>query len=150
MPLLLAAKRARDLAVSVLPAPCGVLGTPNVGAAAGDANGLPGMPPDPGAKLKPPLGVGVAGAAVSDETVERTALDSNKTSTPKSEHSCTFEKEVPHFERREKGGEDLTYANHTSQLLMKEDSHRRVEGDKVRKEGSIMENPFDSYTICIS
>lgn len=80
MPLLLAAKRARDLAVSVLPAPCGVLGTPNVGAAAGDANGLPGMPPDPGAKLKPPLGVGVAGAAVSDETVERTALDSNKTS----------------------------------------------------------------------
>ena len=67
LPLRLAAKRARDLAVSVLPVPCGVLGTPNVGAAAGDANGLPGMPPDPAAKLIPPLGVGVAGAALRDK-----------------------------------------------------------------------------------
>ena len=65
-PLRLAAMRARDFAVSALPAPCGVLGTPNVGAAAGDANGLPGMPPGPGVKLKPPLGAGVAGAAVKD------------------------------------------------------------------------------------
>lgn len=62
--------RALDLAVSVLPVPCGVLGTPNVGAAAGDANGLPCMPPDPEAKLKPPLGVGVAGAALRDERDE--------------------------------------------------------------------------------
>lgn len=66
-PLRLAAMRARDFAVSALPAPCGVLGTPNVGAAAGDANGLPGMPPGPGAKLKPPLGAGVAGAAAKDK-----------------------------------------------------------------------------------
>ena len=73
MPLRLAVKRARDLAVSVLPAPCGVLGTPNVGAAAGEANGLPDMLPDPGAKLKPPLGVGVAGAAVKDERDEHIA-----------------------------------------------------------------------------
>ena len=57
--------RARDLVVSVLPAPCGV-----VGAAAGDANGLPDMPLDPGAKLKPPLGVGAAGAAVKEERDE--------------------------------------------------------------------------------
>lgn len=62
--------RARDLAVSVLPVPCGVLGTPNVGAAAGDANGLPVIPPDPAAKLKPPLGVGVEGAALKDERDE--------------------------------------------------------------------------------
>ena len=40
---------------------------PNVGAAADDANGLPGMPPDPAAKLKPALGVGVAGAAMEDK-----------------------------------------------------------------------------------
>lgn len=62
--------RARDLAVMLLPAPCGVLGTPNVGAAAGDANGLPCMPLDPAAKLKPPLGVGVAGAAARDKRDE--------------------------------------------------------------------------------
>lgn len=61
-PLLLAVKRGLDLAVSVLPAPCGVLGAPNAGAGVGDANGLPAMPP--GAKLKPPLGAGVAGAAM--------------------------------------------------------------------------------------
>lgn len=75
MPLRRAVKRARDLVVSVLPAPCGVLGMPNVGAAAGDANELPGMPPDPGAKLKPPLGVGVAGAAVRDERDESIGQD---------------------------------------------------------------------------
>lgn len=44
---------------------------PNVGAAAGDANGLPGMPPDPAAKLKPALGVGVAGAAMEDKREKR-------------------------------------------------------------------------------
>ena len=70
LPLRLAVRRARDLAVSVLPVPCGVLGTPNVGAAAGDANGLPGMPLGPGAKLKPLLGVGVAGAALRNERNE--------------------------------------------------------------------------------
>ena len=70
LPLRRAAIRARDLAVMLTPAPCGVLGTPNAGAAAGDANGLPGMPLDPAAKLKPPLGAGVAGAAVRDERDE--------------------------------------------------------------------------------
>lgn len=65
LPLLLAAKRARVFAVSALFAPCGVLGAPNAGPDAGDPNGLPTIPPE--AKLKPPLGVGVAGVATGPE-----------------------------------------------------------------------------------
>ena len=61
-PLLRAAVRTLDLAVRLLPAPCGVLGAPNVGAGVGAAKRLPDAPP--GAKLKPPLGAGVAGTAI--------------------------------------------------------------------------------------
>lgn len=61
-PLLRAAVRTLDLAVRLLPAPCGVLGAPNAGAGVGAAKRLPDAPP--GAKLKPPLGAGVAGTAM--------------------------------------------------------------------------------------
>ena len=68
LPLLLAAERARVLAVSVLFAPGGgVLGAPNAGPDAGDPNGLPTIPMEPEAKLKPPVGVGVAGVATGPE-----------------------------------------------------------------------------------
>lgn len=57
MPLLLAATRARDLAVSIVFGPCGVLGAPNAGAGEDDANGLPAIPLEPGTKLNPAEGV---------------------------------------------------------------------------------------------
>ena len=68
MPLLLAAKRARVLAVSALFAPGGgVLGAPKAGPGVGDPNGLPTIPLEPEAKLKPPVGVGAAGVATGPE-----------------------------------------------------------------------------------
>ena len=57
LPLLLAATRARVLVVLILFGPCGVLGAPNGGAGEDDANGLPAIPLEPGAKLNPVEGV---------------------------------------------------------------------------------------------
>ena len=71
LPLRLAAKRARGFAVSALLAPCGALGAPNAGGGVDNANGLPAMPFDPEAKLKPPLGAGGAGVARGPEIRRR-------------------------------------------------------------------------------
>lgn len=65
--------RALDLAVRLLPAPCGVLGAPNAGAGVGAAKRLPDAPP--GAKLKPPLGAGVAGTAMKKKDGEKITID---------------------------------------------------------------------------
>lgn len=60
-PRLRAARRTLDLAVRLLPPPCGVLDAPKAGAGVGAAKGLADVPT--GAKLKPPLGAGAAGTA---------------------------------------------------------------------------------------
>lgn len=71
LPLRLAVKRARVFAVSVLLAPCGVLGAPNDGAGVEDANAVPMVPVDPGLKLKPPLGMDGAGMATGAEITKK-------------------------------------------------------------------------------